>query len=334
MKKILIGFLTFIIGIAFVSAKTYQFDLTEGEKEVERESTNYFDNKAYACLSLWSENNSDGYSKNGYNDNLGYYHWTMVNNNGVNLFRDDEIDPGSIITILDATGEHNFIADISNINDPRCPMPSFGYDKIEVLFESDEDIPVIDEYVVDIANFSMEDSDNPTEKETLDTMLIELLLFIENDDILPDVSNPAAVSWPLTISKNGKDLIIFNTTNAGPEVSVVDGLTENDNFSLTREFLDGASILMNFDQVADPLPSFLPSMSKITYMVSPIPETTPEGEEETPTVTPDEEDKSKKEDKNKDDNPKTVDNVFGYLSFLGVSVIVCGFIHIKTKQHN
>ena len=212
MKKasiFIVGLLMFIVCINGVKATpvdgddVYHFDFTQNSKNVNiNNGGNYYDYASTMCLKDYFDNNSDGYE-------LAY---DSINN--IYNFKKDSkrlFNTGTTSLILekapDLDNNDNFVADISDIDTTFCrTMNRYGFNEIAVYFESEDEIPVFNDFVFDFTTLPDPMSLIFEEDEyMLEQMVMYALFYMKSDDITPDLSLDSPPSLPLIMSVNDKE---------------------------------------------------------------------------------------------------------------------------------
>ena len=243
MKKILLRVVTiaiFLLGMNNIKAAlvegddVYHFDFTMNHKVI----NNYYDSVAPKCLMNYARNINHDYTES-WTHALDGSAYVTIAHNSKNLFV-WAYDYG-YLDIIDATGDDNYVADISQLDEDDCPLTHFGYNKIAVYFakEESDEIPVRTDYTIDLTNNTY-DNLNAVEKA-----IILQLLFYENDDILPDIHSDTDIDgFPFFMTKNGKQVLKFDIDSGDWVITIPnpEELTTDDNITLTKSFLQNASL--------------------------------------------------------------------------------------------
>lgn len=244
----------------------YHFDFTMNHKVI----NNYYDSMAPKCLRHYASDINPDYTLTwNYGTDGSTYITTAHNSKNLFVWASDEL----YLDIIDATGTDNFVADISGLDDDDCPLKSFGYNKIAVYFESEDEIPIIDEYTLDLTEWNM-DINNPNEKDKFNYQIMYLLLFVDDYNITINF-NPT--NYQITYQNDGVDFYEWTETGDDyPSLRLIneENLTTDQNFTITREFLQNATI--NDDEAAELAEELALLFSNINVIVSHNSPTTPE----------------------------------------------------------
>ena len=282
MKKVsllVFSIIVLLLGINTINAAlvegddVYHFDFTMDQKQL----TNYYDGLAIKCLLNYGRDNNDGYTE--VFERAAYtgeaFSTLFYGTTDLYIWNYDR----GTVDKHNATGANNFVADVSHLDEWSCSLAHFGYNKIAVYFESEDEIPVRTDYTIDYTNKTVADLND------YEYSILLMLFYLEGDDILPDVYNDNDIdNLPVYLTNKGKQILKFDLDSNDDLVVTIpnpDELTTDDNVVLTKEFLQNATLTQNSSSLSNFREELVFYFDTVNVIVS---HNTPQ--EETPPVNP------------------------------------------------